>query len=156
MHIRTHFSQAEIEKINSIFLSYPNKVANIARHIFDCVPYREAVYAVYANDAQPYGLKRNIIELYDKEVAKVKHLRSLPWVLLSSEEDIRSVCDFVQRHIDDGTFDLHPDAIPKDWVSLIDGRTHKVKPWTKQSFKPFTVEETDKYPYPPSFPSLDD
>lgn len=149
--IKARFSQSEIDKINSIFLEYPDKVANISRYIFDCVPYEDAVYATYSDGIQPYGLKVDIIDMYDKEVAKVKNLRSLPWVLLSSEEDIRNVCNFVQKHIDDGTFELHEKLVPTGWKSLIDGKIHKATPWTDTHFKPYTVKEADKYPWFPEF-----
>lgn len=147
--IKARFSPTEIDKINLIFLEYPDKVANIARYIFDAVPYEEAVYAVYSDGIQPYGLKTNIIDMYDKEVATVKNLRSLPWVLLSDEKDIRNVCDFVQKHINDGTFDLHEKIVPAGWKSLIDGKIHKALPWTEAHFKPYTVKEADKYPWMP-------
>ena len=156
IHIKTPFTEEEIDKINAIFYQYPDTVANIARHIFDLVPYEESVYAVYSDGVKPYGLKVDIIEMYDKEYAIPNHTHSLPWVLLSSEEDIRSVCEFVLRHIADGTFDVHELAKPKDWVSMIDGTIHSALPWTMQHFKPYTAENSDKYPYTLPFPSLDD
>ncbi len=137
----------ELALINAIFHEYPDKVANIAQHIFDAVPYEEAVYAVYPDGIEPYGLKTNIIDLYDSEVANVKKTRSLPWVLLSCEEDVRDVCDFVQRHIDDGTFEIHESCMPREWVSMIDGRVHKAVPWTDEHFKDYT--KIKKSPYMP-------
>lgn len=156
LHIKTPFSQEEIDKINAIFYQYPDTVANIARHIFDAVPYEEAAYAVYSDGVQPYGLSKDIISMYDKEYAIPNHSHSLPWVLLSDEQDIRSVCEFVLRHIEDGTFKIHESAKTKDWVSMIDGSIHSTMPWTMQHFKPYTVVDADKYPYTLPFPSLDD
>ncbi len=131
----------DIAEINAIFHEYPKKVASIAQYIFFQVPYEEAVYAVYTDGIQPYGLKKDIIEMYDKEVTKVKKTRSLPWVQLSIKEDIRDVCDFVQRHINDGTFELHEKLIPTEWVSLIDGKIQKPKPWTEREFRDWELND---------------
>lgn len=136
----------ELAAINAIFHKYPCRVAQIASWILNQTPN-------YCNEN--YGFKTNITALYEKEEKPGENnLRGLPWALLSNKEDVRHVCEFVARHLEDGTFVRS--YSPRKWRSLIDGKIHvEVDPIDK----PFQdYKKIKKYPYIPvvAFREVDD
>lgn len=127
----------ELAAINAIFHEYPARVAQIASWILNQTPN-------YVDDN--YGFKVNITKLYEmEEKTEENNLRNLPWALLSSEDDVRHVCDFVARHIDDGTFERQ--CSPRRWRSLIDGTIHVDVDPIDKPFKDYT--KIERYPYTP-------
>lgn len=104
-------SKEEVERINSIFREYPDKVANIALHILRNNP-------TFGNTN--YGFKGDLSILCDAE--------------LSKPEDVRIVLNFVKKHINDGTFELITPITHHYYISREDGKVKTIPHWFDLKF----------------------